>query len=277
MARIRSLKPEFWDDRKLARSTSRDARMLYMGLWNQADEHSRLNGDLVWIKGRVFPYDDDITVERLKELLDELDCAGRVQRYEVEGDPYLFIPKLAQHQRLEPKVESRIPSPPSLGARIEPESSVPIEQDSPNAEKSAPHADESSLLYVAGSREQVAGSRVRARGSDPPAPDPGTAVAVIEQPTAQMIIAEWIERAPKRPPEQIIGKTGKSIAALLAEGIDPDDIRRGVNAWMQKGLDPSTLPSVVNEVMNGSHRKSRSQQETDDMFDRAARRLGVTQ
>ena len=32
MARIRSVKPEYWDDRKLAKRTSRDARLLYIAL-----------------------------------------------------------------------------------------------------------------------------------------------------------------------------------------------------------------------------------------------------
>jgi hypothetical protein len=68
--------------------------------------------------------------------------------------------------------------------------------------------------------------------------------------TAQTIVSEWIDRCRKRPPGQEIAKVGKSVKTMLAEGIDPDDVRRGVAAWMAKGLNPSTLPSVVNEVMN---------------------------
>lgn len=38
---------------------------------------------------------------------------------------------------------------------------------------------------------------------------------------------------------------------MLEEGIDPDDVRSGLLEWARKGkLHPSTLPSVVNEVMN---------------------------
>lgn len=108
MARIRSLKPEFWHDRKLARTTSRDARMLYMGLWNHADEHGRANGDVAVIKGQVFPYDK----VNIDALLEELVAAGVVLAYQVDGDPFLFLPKLAKHQRLEPaKVASKFPSP----------------------------------------------------------------------------------------------------------------------------------------------------------------------
>lgn len=70
--------------------------------------------------------------------------------------------------------------------------------------------------------------------------------------TAQTIVAEWIERAAKRPPSAVIGQASRQIANLLAEDIAPDDIRRGMAAWMAKGLHPSTIPAVVNEVMNAS-------------------------
>jgi hypothetical protein len=183
MARIRSIKPEFWDDRKLARSVSRDARMLYIGLWSQADEHARCNGDPHWIKGHVFPYDDDLTDDVIDSLLHSLVTARRVVAYEVDGDPYLFLPKLAQHQRLETKVESRLPPPPEPGSdesapHVETTTHSP-DEPAPHADEPAPHAGEAApdadepapdpddpalarALQVAGSREQVAGSRGRA-------------------------------------------------------------------------------------------------------------------
>lgn len=69
--------------------------------------------------------------------------------------------------------------------------------------------------------------------------------------TAQTIVGEWLERVDKRPPASVIGQMAKQIRVLLEDdGIDPDDIRRGIAKWMAKGLHPSTLPSVVNEVMN---------------------------
>lgn len=69
-------------------------------------------------------------------------------------------------------------------------------------------------------------------------------------PTAQTIISEWLDRCQKRPAKQVIGQVAKLVKSMLEEGIDPDDIRRGVAAWMGKALHPSTLPSVVNEVQN---------------------------
>lgn len=102
------------------------------------------------------------------------------------------------------------------------------------------------------------------------------AIAIRDAPTAQTIVAEWLERTPKRPPGTVIGQVARSVDVMLGEGIDPDDLRRGLGAWMAKGLHPSTLPSVVNEVMNAGSR-GRAQDETDAMFARAAQRLGVAQ
>jgi hypothetical protein len=194
LARIRSVKPEFWDDRKLAKRTSRDARLLYIGLWNLADEHARLNGDPQWIKGQIFSYDDDIDAAVIAKLLDELasPALGAVVPYEVDGDPYLHLPKLPKHQRLEPeKVKSRLPEPPAPGTddpEPPPRPSAPKPDDSqpgddssesradeyaPRTDEPEPGAAQSALLYVAGGRLHGAGGREVARAhAVPNAPQP---------------------------------------------------------------------------------------------------------
>ncbi|MFM9675813.1 helix-turn-helix domain-containing protein [Streptomyces brasiliscabiei] len=75
-----------------------------------------------------------------------------------------------------------------------------------------------------------------------------------EQPvTAQTIVGEWLDRCTERPPTRVIGQLSKEIRILLDEDhIHPDWIRRGIARWMQKGLHPSTLASVVNEAMNAT-------------------------
>lgn len=151
MARIRSIKPEFWTDRKLAR-VSRDGRLLYIALWNVADEWARIHGDVRYIKGQCLPYDDDLSLKDVERLLTELVKAGRVQRYvSLDDDPYLFLPHLAKHQRLEPhKTPSRLPAPPvTCGYEVGADESEKI------PDKSA----EIVVQQVASSRLQVAGSR----------------------------------------------------------------------------------------------------------------------
>lgn len=66
----------------------------------------------------------------------------------------------------------------------------------------------------------------------------------------QQLIAQWLDQCAKRPPSAVVGQVGKQLAALLADGQDLDDVRRGLATWHKRGLHPSTLPSVVHEVMN---------------------------
>lgn len=152
------MKPEFWADEELAMAVSRDARLLYIGLWNLADEHARLRGDPRFVKGQLFAYDDDLSPKAIEVLLDELTAAGKVQRYQSGSSTYLFLPNLAKHQRLEAaKVESRLPAPPDPSESA-PMATIRAEKSAQDSHEPAPYADSSSLLYVAGSMEPVAGS-----------------------------------------------------------------------------------------------------------------------
>ncbi|MFF1416526.1 hypothetical protein [Streptomyces sp. NPDC058280] len=87
-------------------------------------------------------------------------------------------------------------------------------------------------------------------GQDDAEPDVEIEAEIV---TAQVIVGEWLERCAERPPSRVIGQLSKEIRVLLDEDhIHPDRIRRGIATWMTKGLHPSTLPSVVNEVMNAA-------------------------
>jgi hypothetical protein len=154
MARMRSLKPEYWGDMKMAR-VSRDARLLYLALWNQSDEWARCHGDTRWIKGHCLPYDDDLNLKAIDRLLDELERIDRILRYEVDGERFIYLPKLAKHQRLEPaKTPSRLPPPPDS-------------EKIPDLSENFPDESvEIVVQHVAGSREHGAGSKEHVAGGE---------------------------------------------------------------------------------------------------------------
>jgi len=62
MPRIRSIKPQFWLDEDLA-TICRDARFMFVGLWNIADDGGVFEWRPQKIKAQLFPYDDDITTK----------------------------------------------------------------------------------------------------------------------------------------------------------------------------------------------------------------------
>jgi len=112
MARIRTLKPEFFTSRSLAR-VPRDARFTFAGLWCHADDAGRGIADARVIKGAVWPLDDDITHEHVAGHLRALD-GSHIRLYEVAGEEYFQIINWEKHQAASyRRGESKHPEPPS--------------------------------------------------------------------------------------------------------------------------------------------------------------------
>jgi len=107
MARIRTIKPEFWTDGDMLK-ISRDARLFYIGLWNFCDDNGVLEYDKTSIKARIFP-NDRISVDK---LLTELTDIGKALIYEVEKRQYIFIKNLVNHQVIDRPRKSNLPPPP---------------------------------------------------------------------------------------------------------------------------------------------------------------------
>lgn len=106
MARIRSLKPEFFRDDELAELPP-IARLLFQGLWGLADKEGRLEDRPKRIKVEVLPY-DDCDIDELLDLLSD----KFIKRYQVDGESYIWIVKFKEHQRItgkEAETQSRIP------------------------------------------------------------------------------------------------------------------------------------------------------------------------
>lgn len=96
MARIRSIKPEFWDDLKIAK-ISRDARLLYIGLWNFADDLGVVVGDSIWIKSKIFPF-DHIQIQQFERWIQELVKSGFISLFSHKGEKFYYLPTLTRHQ-----------------------------------------------------------------------------------------------------------------------------------------------------------------------------------
>jgi hypothetical protein len=111
--RIRSIKPDVWDDEALG-ECSTSARLLFVGLITQADDDGRLPGNPRWIASKVYPYDDDITSADIKGWLAELDRVDVVHLYESSGKTYIALPAWDSHQTIDKRYykPSRLPAPP---------------------------------------------------------------------------------------------------------------------------------------------------------------------
>src|SRR5690606_21125870 len=104
VARIRSIKPEFWTDSVMV-DLSIPARLFFIGMWNfTLCDHGHLPDDPRRLKLQILPADDIDVVGPLNELLE----AGRLQRGSTAGGKSsLVIPRFADHQKLDKRWSPR--------------------------------------------------------------------------------------------------------------------------------------------------------------------------
>lgn len=81
---------------------------VYVRLRMAADSAGRFYGDAEWVLSKCFSCRVQLSVEEMEKALCELETAGMIVRYEVEGGRYLAITEWGVRQRSEP----RFPAPP---------------------------------------------------------------------------------------------------------------------------------------------------------------------
>ncbi len=107
LARIRTIKPDFWTDSAVMK-LSRDARLLFIGMLNFADDAGNFVADPKELKVRILPMND----VRIEKLIQELLEVEMLLAYEVEGRHYLNIRNFTKHQVINRPTPPKHPFPP---------------------------------------------------------------------------------------------------------------------------------------------------------------------
>lgn len=107
MARIRTVKPDFWTDEKLT-ECSLSARLFFIGLLNFSDDNGNLARSSKKLKMQIFPAD---TID-CEPLVQELLAQKVLIEYEAKGEKYLNIKGFKKHQIINRPSKSNIPEPP---------------------------------------------------------------------------------------------------------------------------------------------------------------------
>lgn len=106
MARIRTIKPEFWTDEKIV-ECSFEARLMFIGMFNFADDKGNLVRSHKRIKMQIFPAD----MIDCEPLIKELSVAGLISEYSVSGVEYIHIDGFSKHQKINRPSATTIPTP----------------------------------------------------------------------------------------------------------------------------------------------------------------------
>jgi hypothetical protein len=104
VARIRTVKPDFWTDAAVG-ECSVSARLLLIASLNFADDYGGLDRSSKQLKAQAFPYDNIDCEPLVLELLRN----GLFVEYEVDGRKYLHIKGFRKHQKVENPAKPRIP------------------------------------------------------------------------------------------------------------------------------------------------------------------------
>jgi hypothetical protein len=112
MARIRTIKPEFWIDEKIG-ELSWGARLLFIATWNLADDEGILHWNVAYLRGHVFTYDVHVPIAKIKDLMQELIDKKLIEKYDVGGDAYAFMVHFSNHQVINKPMPSKQPLPTS--------------------------------------------------------------------------------------------------------------------------------------------------------------------
>lgn len=117
MARIRTIKPEFFRHRRLFTAeveTGLPLRVAFAGLWTVADREGRFKWEPDEIKLDCLPY-DNVDFSR---VLDALVTRGFLVKYEFDGREYGWIPGFADHQVINNReAKSSLPPAPKNAAK----------------------------------------------------------------------------------------------------------------------------------------------------------------
>ena len=89
MARIRTIKPEFWTSEQVM-DLSPNARLLFIGLWNFCDDAGIHPASTKRLKAEIMPA-DDVRSEDVRRMIDECINVGLVREYEIDGEAYWAV------------------------------------------------------------------------------------------------------------------------------------------------------------------------------------------
>ena len=101
--RIRNIKPEYFEDEKVA-MLPMGARLLYIGLWTRADMGGVFEYNVKVVTAAIFPHDDDVTAETVVSWLKKMEELGFIKRFEISDKgttkAYGHISQFTEHQAI---------------------------------------------------------------------------------------------------------------------------------------------------------------------------------
>lgn len=135
MARIRSIKPDFWESEDTSTLPIASA-LVYAGLWNYSDDEGRGRFQPSILHARLMALRPDGSMNKTRAALEVLLARKLVVVYEAEGLGALYyIPSFKKHQHPDKPQPSKYPNPPRLLPDQSPTTPLPVGFENPPGEE----------------------------------------------------------------------------------------------------------------------------------------------
>lgn len=269
MPRIRNIKPRFWDSPDTAKADLAP-RLLYMALWNWADDSGRGTANLKELEAFAFPHDTVAELPRRSRgnsaavwpsfghiLAEVQDCYG-VVFYRVSSRNYFEIPSFKDHQSKNFKPDSTFPSPDEgeiwdLTSEFADSTPQPASsQGGESAEIPQPVAEIPRLAAVNrpldrdedGDRDGDTPTALRTE----PHSEPEPTAAASATPGAQLVR----ENIRGNHPSATLTALRIQASELLRTGTEPSTVAAALQLWNDKpsvGIGRTILASLCSEVI----------------------------
>lgn len=215
--RRRMIDPEIWRNEKVGNLPDA-GRLLFIGIFSQADDDGRLKASPAFLMASIFPYDKDKTVDDIGKLRNQCAELGLIRLYTNGKQEYLDIPGWLEHQQIRKDryTRSEIPSfedaKEILTTTGKPSGNRLATTDQPNIIKSS--LVKSSLIKTpkGGSKKKLPDTRVN---------------EIFEE---MRIYLGYPDKV-KEDPIPNYGKEGQAIKRMLTRGFTREEV---TNCWKQK-------------------------------------------
>jgi hypothetical protein len=252
MPRIRTVKPQYWST---PNPPSRDARLLYVAMWNWADDEGIGTAAPKELGAFAFPYDEDLTPGDIRELLREISRSFHCLFYEVAGRPYYSIENFLDHQVINKPTPSKRPKPAQAERWLyQQEVGLPEDYGSTTGtgskERRNTGTQDSSGSVSSSSYES--NGRAKRNGRTPTYTEMagGVEVAPLPAPADHNIASDAYrlvdECGGRDYPAAVRTSLSMHVNQMLVQGMEREVVLAGVQRWVSKpDAGPGLLPSLV--------------------------------
>lgn len=255
MARIRTIKPEFFTSLTIAALTP-EQRLTFIGIWTHVDDEGRCIDDPRLIKAAIWPLDNH-TVTQVDDDLDTLYAAGLIVRYTVTEDSrsphgglrersFITVAGWSEHQVINRPGKSKLPPP---------ENGTPRPPTSKNTDSLNTHGALTEDSRQERNREQGTGNREipsppthvthhRATAREQAAQLNNTATTA----TAHQLVHNWHTNRGHHYTRTELNNLTKATNELLADGANPNLIPTTLDHQHTEGHSLNFLPHAYRQA-----------------------------